>query len=75
MEAVRFKNGKYGVRRSWQLRTYEFLSISDDRWWADPRHVQEYCLFPTKKSACVAMRKVRNRTIKDNGTPVTCGEH
>jgi hypothetical protein len=31
MKIVRFKNGKYGVRRFWLFR-YEFLSVSGC-WW------------------------------------------
>jgi hypothetical protein len=49
IEVVKFKNGKYGVRRTSNFlffkKRYHFLSTFGDYWWEKPRNVRAYCSF------------------------------
>lgn len=43
MKIVKFKNGKYGIRRMWFL----YLDRTSDMWWPrfDMKYVIRYCTF------------------------------
>ena len=43
MKIVKFKDGRYAIRRGNWLVGYEFMSVSDDFWWSLPKCVERYC--------------------------------
>lgn len=69
MKIVKFKNGKYGVRRR-SIFGYRFLGRNRDHWWFDLRHVHRWAEFETLEEATAAFND-----ITDAGEPVSRAAH
>lgn len=69
MKIVKFKNGKFGVRRGFMPGFYSFLDMKDGEfWWSIQSHVKTYA---QTDSELVARGWMPAKTWKrDWGTPI-----
>ncbi len=67
MKIVKFKDGRYGVRKFELFMGWQYLSLTEDFWWPI-RYAHKYCA-GTLKEAQQAMNRDRNF---DFGKPVCC---
>lgn len=69
MQIVKFKNGKYAVRKGFLL--YQFRDLKDNMWWPNRFPYQHY-FQGTLEQCQEVLSKEQNRKDKelDNGTPI-----
>ena len=71
MEIVKFKDGKYAVRKGSSWTGYQYLNTNGDYWWSLPKHYNEYCKCSSKEVRKLFDKITKNDSIfNDKGTPV-----
>lgn len=73
MKLVKFKNGKYGVRKGSFLFGYEFLDVNyENRWWLEAKNIEKYAQ-TTYEAANKLFLKANNPRILDTGKVIKRG--
>ena len=74
MKIVKFKDGKYGVRRfNWSILGFEFLGPQGRCWFTFQEYILDFCHFDSiEKCHTVfsAFKDIEARKKKDIGKPV-----
>lgn len=66
MEIVKFKDGKYAVRKGYFKYTYEYLDKNSLIWWNSTSARNSYCKCSLKRA-----QELLN-IVNDKGTPIKC---
>jgi len=70
-QLVKFKNGKYAIRRKCWLSKWEYKSRLSEYWWVSAEKVKSYCMCDTEEeamslSSCLpAVEEVKDISCKD----------
>lgn len=64
MEIVKFKDGKYAVRKGYFKYTYEYLDKDSLNWWSSLSSCDSYCKCSSKRAQELLI------IVTDKGTPI-----